>query len=642
MLRFFILLLLLPVMVYAEKAPGFVTSEACADCHASEYAPWRDSHHGWAWREPTSSNVLGDFDDASFSHQGFIYRFQTEDDRYFVTADNAAGEPQRFEIRYAVGVTPLQQYLVETGKGHLQSLDVVWDTERQRWFHLYPDADTSAGNGMHWAGRYKNWNARCAECHATDFKKNYDARSDTYRSTQAEIGVGCEACHGPGEAHVDWAREPELFDPDQWAGVDATGLIATYQVADSRSQINLCVACHSRREPLGSDSPPPGAAFDQHYRLSLLRDGLYFADGQIHDEVYVYGSFVQSKMYAKGVQCGDCHDAHSARLKLQGDAVCTQCHNLQGNPRFPTLPKATYDAASHHFHEPGTEGAACVSCHMPDRPYMVVDPRRDHSFRVPRPDLAVVLGTPEPCTECHADRNAQWAADEIAARFPADGTGGAHFAERFAAADRRDATAGGGLAQLADDPDQPDIVRASALERLSLLPAEPDADDVARWLKDPSPWVRAAAIALVARMTGDERIPLLKPLLSDPVSSVRIQAAKRFLGVPASGLGPQTRSALRTAMQEFQRSLAARADFPEIQLAIGGVALTLRNLPAATGAFERAVEMDPQLIDGWLMLARIRAAIGDREGVRKTLERGVSSNPTDPSLKQALAGLDRR
>lgn len=348
MLCFLLLLLLLPAIAQSGQAPGFVTSKACADCHASAYASWRDSHHSWAWREPTSANVLGNFDDASFSHQRFTYRFQTEDGRYVITADNAAGEPERFTVRYTVGATPLQQYLVETGKGHLQSLDVAWDTERKRWFHLYPDVDTTAGNGMHWTGRYKNWNGRCAECHATDFRKNYDARADTYRSTQAEIGVGCEACHGPGQAHVDWAKAPEKFDPARWADVDAQGLTDAYRAADNASQINLCVACHARREPLGSDSPPPGAAFDQHYRLALLRDGLYFSDGQIHDEVYVYGSFLQSKMYHKGVQCGDCHDVHSARLRLQGSLYpvpqsgrqstvpdFTQSELRRGSPSFP-------------------------------------------------------------------------------------------------------------------------------------------------------------------------------------------------------------------------------------------------------------------------------------------------------------------
>lgn len=642
MLRFFFLLLLLPVMVHAGQSPAFVTSEACTDCHTEAFAAWRDSHHGWAWRQPTADNVLGDFNDASFSHQGFTYRFETAGGRYFITADNAKGEPERFEVRYTVGVTPLQQYLVDTGNGHLQSFDVVWDTERRRWFHLYPDADTTPGNGMHWTGRYKNWNSRCAECHATDFKKNYDALADSYRSTQAEIGVGCEACHGPGEAHLDWAGAPEAFDAARWTGVDAQGLTPVYRAADSASQINACVACHARREPLGGDSPAPGTAFDQHYRLALLRDSLYFPDGQIDDEVYVYGSFLQSKMYAKGVQCGDCHDAHTARIRLQGNAVCTQCHSPQGNPRFPTLPKGPYDAPSHHFHEAGSEGGACVSCHMPDRTYMVVDPRRDHSFRVPRPDLAAALGTPEPCTRCHSDRDPDWAAGEIARRFSDSRVGKPHFASLFAAADRNDKTVQPGLMQLADDLGLPAIVRASALDRLAQFAQPLDQEDVSRWLRDPSPWVRGAAVGLVTRVPTEVRMSLLQPSLSDPVPSVRLQAVKRFLGVDPSDLDAGTRSQLRVVMGEYQRSLAARADFPEVQLSIGGVALTLRNLPAATSAFERAVEMDPQLVDAWVMLARINAAVGDVEGVREVLERAISNNPTEPVLRQAWAELRSR
>ncbi|MDH3638963.1 MAG: multiheme c-type cytochrome [Gammaproteobacteria bacterium] len=625
------------------KPSGYVTSKACAGCHEQEFAAWSDSHHSWAWRAPTQDNVLGEFDDAVFEHQGFRYRFETEDGRYFITADGPDGEAVRYPLRFVVGVTPLQQYLVETGSGRLQALDVVWDTERKRWYHLYPNEDTSPGNGFHWSGAYKNWNARCAECHATGYQKNYDPHADAYASRQAEIGVGCEACHGPGEAHVAWAKQPESFDRARWTGVDTYGLTPTFAADNATVEINVCATCHARREPLGADSPPPGAAFDDHYRLALLRDGLYFPDGQIYDEVYVYGSFLQSKMYARGVRCTNCHEPHSYALKLQANAVCTQCHNPAGNPAFPTLTKAEYDAPAHHFHEPGSEASACASCHMPERHYMVVDGRRDHSFRIPRPDLAAKLGTPDPCTQCHLGKTPEWAAQAITERFPQDRSGEAHFAEVFAAAGQTPSEdTAQQLAAIANDLSVADIVRASALLRLVAFANPAHADKLAGLLNDESARVRMAAIGLQRSVPGERRAKVLAPLLSDPVRSVRIEVAKALLDVSAKKIPDEAQGPLREAMGELQESLRAKADFPEIQLVIAGAALTQRNLPAATAAFRRAVEMDPQLVPAWMMIARIQAVQGDRDAINETLREAIHHNPENQELRQAAQDLRSR
>ena len=624
-------------------SPTFVSSDACAGCHRGQFDAWSRSHHSWAWREPTTANVLADFDDARFEHRGFTYQFTRRDGRFLIVADGPDGKATTYPVRYVVGVTPLQQYLVETDRGRLQALDVAWDTKRRRWYHLYPTTDTSAGDGMHWSGSYKNWNARCAECHATGFKKNYDPLGDMYRSTQAEIGVGCEACHGPGQAHVAWANEPQAFDSDGWNGVDGLGLRATYRKGEARTETNLCAACHSRREPLGADSPPPGAEFDDHYRLALLRDGLYFPDGQIRDEVYVYGSFLQSKMHAAGVTCTDCHDAHSYGLRRDGNSVCTQCHSPRGNPAFPTLRARDYDSPRHHFHPRDGESGACVSCHMPERDYMVVDGRRDHGFRVPRPDLSAALGTPDTCTGCHGDRTSQWAMEQIRRWHPEARSGSPHFAHSFAKAVKgADDAVADALREIASTAAQPAIVRATALHRLSAPGFPVGSDDLAGWVQDPSPLVRAEAARLLLELPETARIAWLTALLGDRSRSVRIEAAKASLGMDPGRFAETTRPRLSAAMSELQAALRAKADFPETQMAIGGVALTLRNLPAASQAFRRAVTMDPQLVQAWLMLARIQAARGDRDEVQATLEQAIRSNPAEPLLRQALSGLPAR
>jgi predicted CXXCH cytochrome family protein len=632
-----------PVAVVGQsgKISDFVTSQACVDCHEQQYAAWSGSHHSWAWREPAQGNVLGDFGGKEFEHHGIRYLFELKNGDYFITADGPNGVSKRYPLHSVAGVTPLQQYLIETETGRLQALDIAWDTEQKRWYHLYPNEDTSAGNGMHWTASYKNWNSRCAECHATDYKKNYDLSKDEYTSTQAETGVGCEACHGPGEAHLSWAANPESFESAKWAGVGLRGLIPTYLEDDPSSEVNLCAPCHSRREPLGANSPMPGDAFDDHYRLALLRDGLYFPDGQIKDEVYVLGSFLQSKMHAKGVKCTSCHDAHSYELKLKGNALCTQCHNEQGNALFPSLKKEIYDTSEHHFHKIGSEGGECKRCHMPKRYYMVIDGRKDHSFRVPRPDLSAKLATPEPCTGCHEDKSAAWAAREIKKHFPSSlRYSKTHFAEYLVLAGLSgNASPIERLISMATAEDVPAIVRASVIDRMVNSEAQVDQRRLNSLTNDSDPWVRMASIGLMRKLPVQMRVNYIAPLLEDSARSVRIEAAKALVSVPLSMVPEGSRAAMGRTTKELQKSLYDKSDFPEIQLVNGGIALTLRNFPAALQAFQRAVSMDPQLIEAWLMIARIEEALGNSEKAIAILSEAVTNNPDNQALKSYFLSL---
>ncbi|MES9945037.1 MAG: multiheme c-type cytochrome [Candidatus Thiodiazotropha sp.] len=637
----FILLVFLSGFAFStEKTPGYTGSLTCKSCHQVQFAAWSDSHHSWAWRKPEPANILGDFNNVEFKHAGFTYRFIRGKSDFYIIADNVEGNAEKYRVHSVAGVTPLQQYLVDTGSGHLQTLDVAWNSEKKHWYHLYPDEDTSAGNGMHWTGSYKNWNSRCAECHATDFRKNYDPLKNSYTSQQAEIGVGCEACHGPGEAHLDWANAPEKFTSRSWKGTDEKGFTAAYQRNNAASEINLCAGCHSRREPIGANSPVPGSLYADHYRLAMLRDNLYFADGQIQEEVYVYGSFIQSKMHEKGVTCTNCHDAHSYRLKAKGNALCTQCHNPAGNALFPSLTNKEYDSSSHHFHSSETEGAECKQCHMPERQYMIVDGRRDHSFRIPRPDLTEKLGIPNDCNDCHEDKTPAWAVAEILKRYPEGNLNTKHFAEIFSAANMQlDDQGIKQLVNLAVSDQMPAIVRASALERLLPVARQLNFKKLEPLLSDKSAWIRVSAANLLVMSSDKNKQSKLLPLLNDQVRSVRLVAVKGFLNSNLDDMSFSASTAVKKAMKEYQQSLLAKADFPETQMVIGGVALTRRNIPAAISAFGRAVKMDPQLTEAWMMLAKIHVAIGQSDEARQTLKKAIKINPNSDELRKFIKSL---
>src|SRR5690606_1313941 len=273
----------------------------------------------------------------------------------------------------------------------------------------------------------------CSSDLSTDVRKGYGRAADTFRTTWSEPHVGCEGCHGPGSRHLavvsgeagDAPASGLTAELDERRGVTWTvgpdGLPRRSEPRTGQREIEVCAQCHSRRAQIAEGYVPGNPLTDQ-YLPSLLVAGLYHPDGQQLDEVYTWGSFLQSRMFAAGVTCSDCHEPHGGRLRAEGNAVWTTCHT-----------PALYDGPGHHFHPGGGEAARCVSCHMPATTYMRIDPRRDHSLRVPRPDRTVDIGVPNACNACHTDRSPAWAAAAVREWYGRDAGGFQHFAEAFAA-----------------------------------------------------------------------------------------------------------------------------------------------------------------------------------------------------------------
>src|SRR6266545_1679144 len=428
-----------PSGVVASAA--YVGSQACATCHAAEAEKWRTSQHAAAMTVASEQSVSGDFRDSRFTYAGTTSTFFRRAGNFYVRTDGPDGRLADFEIAYTFGVAPLQQYLIAQPGGRLQALSIAWDTraaseEGQRWFHLYPHETIKSGDVLDWTGRAQNWNFMCADCHATNLRKGYNSSAREFHTSWSELAVGCEACHGPGSVHVARARDRK-WDANYgltarlderkavfWKIDQASGAPTRSQARSGDREIEVCARCHSRRSQL-TDQTHAGDALENAFRPNALDAALFYPDGQQKGEVYNYAPFLQSKMYAKGVTCSDCHDPHSGGRPLPGNAACTQCHLA-----------AKYDAPAHHFHRPNTAAAACVTCHMPTTTYMVVDPRHDHSFRVPRPDRTITMGVPNACTTtCHRKEGAAWATREIQRRTNRPPGGFQQFAEAFAVAE---------------------------------------------------------------------------------------------------------------------------------------------------------------------------------------------------------------
>jgi predicted CXXCH cytochrome family protein len=621
-----------------SRTNGYVGAETCAECHQDTYKAWNKSHHSWALRLPHKQNVLGDFNDAVFNHKAMKSRFYVRDGKYFIQTPNGNGKTGDFEVKYTIGVEPLQQYILELEKGKLQVFDIAWDTKNKRWFPVFPDQDNKPGNGLHWTGPYKNWQAQCAECHQTQFIKGYNPSSKSYTSSWKELNVACAACHGPGEAHVVWAKSPDKFSEAKYSGVDAKGLSITFAEDKPAVEINTCARCHSRREPIGANSPKPGGKFADNYNLALLRRGLYHADGQINDEVYVYGSFLQSKMHAKGVRCSNCHEPHSAELKAEGNAICTQCHSPAGNNKFPTLKSKSYDNSEHHHHKQASEGAQCKNCHMPSKKYMIVDPRRDHSFRVPRPDLSVKLKTRNACTDCHNNKSAKWATKHVRQWYPEGRSGTPHFADLFTKARQQslDEETRNALIELALNDDKSSIVRATSISLLDQTIETAELAKALPLLQADEAHIRVAAVQMFRGTPDHIRYKHLVPMLKDRAKSVRISAARELLNLSADKFKQVDRKLFGSTVKEYQNSLLAKADFPQTQMALGGLALLGRNFKAAEAAFREAISMDPQFDQAWLMITRIQLAQSRLPAARKTLLEAIEKRPQSAQFHRML------
>jgi tetratricopeptide (TPR) repeat protein len=616
--------------------PSHVSSQACKSCHEQQFRDWSDSHHDWALRSAMSESVLGDFDDGKLTQFGITSRFYRRDGGYFVETEGPDGRLAEFEILYAVGVTPLQQYLVALDGGRLQALSLAWDVPGKRWFHLYPDEAVAPEDPLHWTGRLQNWNSQCAECHSTDYVKGYSPETQSYSSTWRDMNVGCEACHGPGEAHVAWARAPDEFEPGNFAGTGTTGLSVDLTASEPGTEIEVCAACHARRQSVTSRSRRAGRPFLDDFVPALLREGLYHADGQILDEVYVYGSFLQSKMHAQGVRCSDCHEPHRLGTRAEGNALCTQCHGPEGNPRFPDLKPGLFDAASHHYHAPGSAGAECANCHMPAKTYMVVDPRRDHGFRIPRPDLSLALGTPNACTGCHAGRSDRWAADTVAAWYGPERRQEPHFGSALRAARAGLPDAEDLLVSLIADRAQPAIARATGL---SLMPRYVSPESVKAYragLRDADPLVRAAAARALAPFAPDQRLVAAGHLLNDPFKTVRIAAAQTLAGVPPHMMSARQRAGFARAADEFVDAEMAAAERPESHLNLGTFHADRTHFSKAEAAYRTALRLDRSFVPTYVNLAELMRRRGEEAKAEAILRDAIVRVPDSAVAYHAL------
>ena len=661
----------------------------CQACHASQAHDWQQSHHAKAMQLPDRQTVLAPFAGEVAVYDGLSARFskavesapveeqdqtgsvkntlvhpKKEDPSAFVIALEDAGRPEAggvYQVRYTFGFSPLQQYLIEKEPGQMQVAPFAFDTRPeslggQQWYHLDEKLGETRHPRLDWDQPLQSWNGMCADCHSTGVKRGFDPERNLFSTSFTGVAVECTACHvphalasGPSGEFSDEsaglmrgtaATREEVGDSlgGRWV-LGPTDRIAAW-VGEPRSEQSMeqCYACHALRAPL-RDGVELGEPFLDQFKPELLRAPFYSAIGQIEEEVFVYGSFEQSRMRAAGVQCIDCHDPHTAKLRAEGDALCASCH--QSN---------VYEAPSHHAHPPSAS-VECVDCHMPGRMYMGVDFRRDHQFARPDPVLAKELGGRDVCQDCHEDRFIAW--QEIKQKAQATTLPGAPRAliggdvigaTNTEVTDHHEARQQywrlhGAEATPRTDQRYLNIIsdeKRSPLERASLIATRSQAT-IARWTILPAWQDLMQSPPALVMATALEKMSEVGRLPNEWVAEGCLHTL-RVVRIAAAGLpGAAALSSCSKAIKELATASTQIAWRAEGRLADAARAIAEGGRSEAKDLLDRAIRQDPYAVGPYINQADILRLEGDERASMAVLDQGLSALPGDGMLLHSRA-----
>jgi len=597
-----------------STAPAtFVGSSSCQSCHTKEFADWKKSDHYLAMQHAHDSTVLGDFNNKTFVADGVANRFFKKDGKFYINTQGEDGKNHDFEVVYAFGYFPLQQYLIAFPGGRMQTARVTWNSRDKKWFHQYAGQKVYHKDWLHWTRSGQNWNTMCASCHSTNLQKNYDFKTDSFNTTWDEINVTCESCHGPGSKHNELMNSSEYKNGKP---VENSGLLYAKN-SNPQLQLNTCAPCHARKSDIAQKFIDSNEIMD-NLIPQIISNDFYFGDGQIRDEDYEYGSFAQSKMFNKNVRCSNCHNPHSGKLVAVGNNLCLSCHT------------PNYNSKEHHFHKINTEGAQCISCHMPVKTYMGNDHRRDHSFRIPRPDQSIVYETPNTCTSCHKAKSNTWAADAIKKWYGP--TRAYHFSDDLLPGSELTDKSEPHLVKLLMDTLQPEIARATAAYYLGNVQTQKSADALVRTLDDKKPLVRYHAVRSLENFPPEVWQPVAYKNLTDKVRAIRIATADLYHRLSPEAVPASAKNSYAAANVENKKYLEYQTDF-----AVGNVMLADYHLQGgdhlnAIIHYVRGLEKDSLMNYARLNLASSYNSVGKNTEALSALNAAAVIDPKNERI----------
>ena len=491
----------------------YVGSASCARCHQEDFDQWQRSLHIRMTKPIGEAAIAGDFSDGTrFSDHDRSFEFGRDNGKPFMRVSFGGRTPETFTIDYTLGHKRYQGYLSALPDGRIYVLPAFWHIESKRWVDW--KEITPIPDGAH--DLRQIWNTNCFNCHATNLAQGFDVTTQKYKTTWTEMGIGCEACHGPGRPHLElmtaWEKDPSAkpqYD-NSARNRDLSGILKIFapRSAPPRQTYDTCAYCHGNKRNvfLGFRA---GDHYEDYAVPFLISapipandlQGEFWPDGRPNRFNRPQALTVSGCFKAGQVVCTSCHVAHGSRnafsLKLNinqgrnGDLLCTQCHSARGPDTaavadarpakvFARSTGTRADAAvplrdaeieAHTFHKANSAGSRCIGCHMSDVNWRLLIRRRDHTFQPPVPEMTAAFGVPNACTTCHDDRPPEWAARQMdqwwgdAARRKAS----LAIADTMYRAGSGDAAVLPELARLAVDRSQGLLIRASAVEFMGQL-----------------------------------------------------------------------------------------------------------------------------------------------------------------------------
>lgn len=633
----FIKYLLLLLSISSACFQTSASEQNCISCHQQQVSDWQKSDHAKAMAVANESNILANFDQVTTSHYSQKAYFYRKQDKYLIDLTEQ-DKTSTYEVKYTFGHYPLQQYLVPGNNGKLQVFPFAWDSRPgaeggQRWYPNYANEDVKPNDRLHWQQPLQNWNGMCADCHSDGLKRNFDAKSNTFNTQWDNINVGCQSCHGKMEHHSGTAyksTKTQLLDNKQqkqqvlsWLRAPGEKVArlnnsqgqraSTAEKQEHGKFMNTCFACHSLRTPL-TDGFSPNQHLLQQFSPTLLAPPQYHADGQIKEEVYVYGSFLQSKMYAEGVTCLNCHDAHTMKVKTKTNGLCLQCHNAE-----------MYQQESHTRHPLTSEAGQCVTCHMPETTYMGVDARRDHSFKVPRPDLSNSFSTPNVCSNCHKDKSNKWAASKLHTWFGKPKQLSSSERNYMTLMHNNELPLDQHLA-LINDTTMPEIKRATALALLPYSTRVLSEYVVKKWVESPLPLIRLATAQIGNLLPDSDKTKSYKKLLDDEFKAVRVAAANQLVSLNLK------QPSFNHALKELLTASEATAWRGEGLFNQALIKLSQQREQEAIEQLELSINIDPYFPASYINLADIYRRLQLVEQEKTLYAKALNNIPNSAEL----------
>lgn len=593
----------------------------CVSCHQSAVSDWKKSDHAKAMDIATKKTILGDFNNITVTHYSQKARFFTKNAAFFMEL-NHENKTSTYQIDYTFGHYPLQQYLVKSDNGKYQVLPFSWDSRPkveggQKWFVVYEDEDIKQNDRLHWKQPLQNWNGMCADCHSDGLKRNYDANTDTFKTSYDNINVGCQSCHGKMPTHdenyttsnTNMRTQPKIIS--NWLRKAGESTAKWQGKKRDNSFMDTCFACHSLRSPL-TDGITPEAPFLDQFSPSFIAPPMYHADGQIKEEVYVYGSFLQSKMYKAGVNCIDCHDKHTMKIKVEGNGLCLQCHSAE-----------EFNTKSHTKHQENTDASQCVNCHMPNNTYMGVDERRDHSFKIPRPHISITNNTPNVCTNCHEDKDNDWAASKLQS-WHGKPKGTSKTYQHFLDIQNGKRIQLPEHLALINDKNLNEIVRATAISALVGTTQQLSDETIKPWVSSEKPLIRLAIARIGQLLPPEQRALSYTTLLVDKFKAIRTAAANHLLNIQGTD-----KSVLKKAFDELMLSNEVNTWRGEGHLNQSMTYFNTGQIDKTIDSLKKAINVDPYFPASYINLADIYKNMGDSSNERDTFEKALVALPID-------------